>query len=185
MSTKSAQIASNNAKRRTQTAVGIVKRKRYSILGALGSFFEGTFAGTICFVPRRLIRNGALDDAQYVVEGWASLNIKAQTPRNGIGSHLFPNLDKPCTDVVRCERLKARIEQLRPESRSRLAGIQADIAADRRAQIEARKLGKPYKGVCLAKLVDPELLKRPLDLSQAVVPEEREDLEEPGGTGDQ
>ncbi len=41
---------------------------------------------------------------------------------------------------------------------------QAKIRA-RKAQIRARASGKPYSGFCLAKEVDPELLRRPLDLS--------------------
>jgi hypothetical protein len=40
----------------------------------------------------------------------------------------------------------------------------------RRAQIRARAEGKSYSGFCLAKHVDPEVLRRPLDLSNVEVP---------------
>ncbi len=40
----------------------------------------------------------------------------------------------------------------------------------RKAQIRARALGKKYDGFCLAKQVDPETFRRPLNLSQARVP---------------
>ena len=84
-----------------------------NVLGTEGGFYEGTFKGTLCFVPHSLIRNGQLDEGRYVAQGWASLNIKAQQPRGGIGSHLFPNLSKPVSDAERCERLKTRIDELR------------------------------------------------------------------------
>ncbi len=89
--------------------------KTFNVLGVEGYFYEGEFSGTICFVPVSVIQAGRLKEGQYVGQGWASLNIKAQQPRGGIGSHLFPDLDKPCTDTAGCERIKTRIEQLRPQ----------------------------------------------------------------------
>jgi hypothetical protein len=89
--------------------------KTFSVLGSEGYFYEGEFSGTICFVPVSAIQAGRLNEALYVAQGWASLNIKAQKPRGGVGSHLFPDLDKPCTDTARCEHIKSRIEQLRPQ----------------------------------------------------------------------
>lgn len=85
------------------------------VLGVEGNFYEGEFSGTICFVSLAVIQGGCLNEGHYVLQGWASLNMKAQQPRGGIGSHLFPNLDKPCTDSAACARIKARIEQLRPQ----------------------------------------------------------------------
>jgi hypothetical protein len=90
-------------------------KKTLKVLGVEGYCYEGELRGTICFVPLTMVRAGRLDDGQYVLQGWASLNIKAQKPRGGIGSHLFPDLSKPYADPVGCERLKARIEQLRPQ----------------------------------------------------------------------
>jgi hypothetical protein len=69
--------------------------KTLSVLGSEGYFYEGEFSGTICFVPASAIQAGRLNEALYVAQGWASLNIKAQKPRGGVGSHLFPDLDKP------------------------------------------------------------------------------------------
>jgi hypothetical protein len=43
------------------------------------------------------------------------------------------------------------------------------------AQIRARVSGKKYDGFCLAKLIDPEILRRPLNLSDAKIPEGDED----------
>jgi hypothetical protein len=86
----------------------------YNVLGSRGKFYEGTLAGTICFVPSALLQGGQLNEGQYVLQGWASLNIKAQQPRDGIGSHLFPNLSKPYTDAEGCARMKERMEQFRP-----------------------------------------------------------------------
>ena len=87
----------------------------YEVLGIKGAFFEGTLADTICFVPFTLVQEGRLNEGQYVLQGWASLNIKAQQPRNGIGSHLFPNLNKPFSNAAGCTRMQARMEQLRPQ----------------------------------------------------------------------
>ena len=89
--------------------------KTYHVLGVEGCFYEGRLSGTVCFVPFALVQAGRLNEGLYVVQGWASLNIKAQQPRAGIGSHLFPNLAKPYTDPSGCERIKARMEQLRPQ----------------------------------------------------------------------
>jgi hypothetical protein len=47
---------------------------------------------------------------------------------------------------------------------------QAKIRA-RKAQIRARASGKKYDGICLAKLIDPEVLRRPLNLSGVVIPD--------------
>jgi len=41
---------------------------------------------------------------------------------------------------------------------------------NRKAQIHARASGKRYDGFCLAKHVDPEILRRPLNLSRAKIP---------------
>jgi hypothetical protein len=87
----------------------------YEVLATKGRFYEGTLAGTICFVPNDLIQGGQLGEGPYVRQGWASLNIKAQQPRNGIGSHLFPDLTKPFEDAEGCARMKERMEQLRPQ----------------------------------------------------------------------
>jgi hypothetical protein len=45
----------------------------------------------------------------------------------------------------------------------------------RKAQIRARALGKPYDSFCLAKHVDPGILRRPLNLSHAKLPAGDED----------
>lgn len=87
----------------------------YEVLATKGRFYEGTLAGTVCFVPSSLIQVARLNEGQYVRQGWASLNIKAQQPRNGVGSHLFPDLTKPFEDAEGCARMKERIEQLRPQ----------------------------------------------------------------------
>ena len=89
--------------------------KTLSVLGSEGYFYEGEFSGTICFVPASAIQAGRLNEALYVAQGWASLNIKAQKPRGGVGSHLFPDLDKPCIDTARCEHINSRIEQLQSQ----------------------------------------------------------------------
>jgi hypothetical protein len=56
---------------------------------------------------------------------------------------------------------------------NRLSGFmrihQAKIR-NRKAQIRARALGKRYDGFCLAKYVDPEILRHPLNLSRAKIP---------------
>lgn len=87
----------------------------HEVLGTKGTFYEGTLPGTVCFVPFALVESGRLNEGQYVLQGWASLNIKAQQPRGGIGSHLFPNLGKPYADPEGCALLKQRMEQLRPQ----------------------------------------------------------------------
>ena len=87
-----------------------------SVLGQEGYFFEGEIPGSVCFVPVTAIRAGKLDEGRYVQQGWASLNIKAQSPRTGIGSHLFPDMSKPCSDANACSCLKARLEALRPQA---------------------------------------------------------------------
>jgi len=92
-----------------------MNNRTYSVLGEKGCFYEGEFDGTVCFVPLELIQDGQLNRGRYVSRGWASLNIKAQEPEGGVGSHLFPDLEKPYGDPAGCERMKARIEQLRPE----------------------------------------------------------------------
>jgi hypothetical protein len=60
----------------------------------------------------------------------------------------------------------------------RLSGFkrihQAKIRS-RKAQIRARALGEHYDGFCLAKHVDPEILRRPLNLSRAKIPAGDED----------
>jgi hypothetical protein len=64
---------------------------------------------------------------------------------------------------------------MRPSAtkRKRLSGFQRIHQAkirSRKAQIRARALGRPYDGFCLAKHIDPEILKRPLNLSRAKIP---------------
>lgn len=64
---------------------------------------------------------------------------------------------------------------MRPSAtkRKRLSGFQRIHQAkirSRKAQIHARASGKPYNGFCLAKHVDPEVFKRPLNLSRAKIP---------------
>ena len=43
------------------------------------------------------------------------------------------------------------------------------------AQIRAHASGKRYHNFCLVKLIDPEVLRRPLNLSHAKIPEGDED----------
>jgi hypothetical protein len=88
---------------------------KHSVLRQEGYFFEGEIPGSLCFVPLTAIKDGKLDEGRYVQQEWASLNIKAQSPRSGIGSHLFPNMEKPCSDTDACGRLKTRLEALRPQ----------------------------------------------------------------------
>ena len=70
--------------------------KSFCVLGVVGRFFEGEIPGTVCFVPNSLASRRKLDECQYLLQGWASLNIKAQPVELRIGSHLFPDLTKPC-----------------------------------------------------------------------------------------
>ena len=91
-------------------------RPSQSVLGQEGCFFEGEIPGSVCFVPLSVIREGKLDEARYVEEGWASLNIKAQSPRAGIGSHLFPDLAQPCLNAHACALHRTRLEALRPQA---------------------------------------------------------------------
>ena len=64
---------------------------------------------------------------------------------------------------------------MRPSAnkRKRLSGFkrihQAKIRS-RKVQIRARALGKRFDGFCLAKHVDPKILRRPLNLSRAKIP---------------
>ena len=88
---------------------------RHSVLGQEGNFFEGEIPGSVCFVPLTVIKDGKLDEGRYVQQGWASLNIKAQSPRSGVGSHLFPDMQMPCSDADACSRLKIQLEALRPQ----------------------------------------------------------------------
>jgi hypothetical protein len=93
-----------------------MKIQYFSVLDTSGKFFEGEIPGTVCFVPDSLVTEGRLDQGHYVLQGWASLNIKAQTEHLGIGSHLFPNLCKPFNDKIICDKIKARMTQLRPKA---------------------------------------------------------------------
>ena len=87
-----------------------------SVFGVPGRFYEGEFPGTICFVPLALVASGQLDQPKYVLEGWASLNIKAQPLHRRLGSHLFPDLKKPVADPGRCAETKHELERLRPRA---------------------------------------------------------------------
>jgi hypothetical protein len=87
-----------------------------SIFGVPGRFFEGEFPDTVCFVPQALVASGHLDQAKYVLEGWASLNIKAQPLNRRLGSHLFPNLKQPVADPRRYTDFKHKLERLRPHA---------------------------------------------------------------------
>jgi hypothetical protein len=87
-----------------------------SVFGVPGGFYEGEFPGTICFVPAALISAGQLDQPRYVLDGWASLNIKAQPLDRRLGSHLFPDLTKPVADPQRCAETKHELERLRPRA---------------------------------------------------------------------
>ena len=53
---------------------------------------------------------------------------------------------------------------------SRFKRIHQAKIRSRKAQIRARTLGKRYDGFCLAKHVDPEIFRRPLNLSRAKIP---------------
>lgn len=86
-----------------------------TVLDTVGSFFEGQIPRTVCFVPSSLISGGKLDEGQYVLQGWASLNIKAQPRDLRVGSHLFPDLKKPCNNQADCERIGELITMQRPQ----------------------------------------------------------------------
>ncbi len=57
---------------------------------------------------------------------------------------------------------------------SGFARIHGEKIRSRRAQIRARMRGEHYEGFCLAKYVDPEVLRRPLNLSRVKVPSDRQ-----------
>jgi hypothetical protein len=61
-------------------------------------------------------------------------------------------------------------------SRTTLQRIRQEKILSRRRLIRARASGKKYaEGFCLAKNVDPEIFKRPLDFSQVETPPGYED----------
>ncbi|HYG35913.1 MAG TPA: hypothetical protein VEC99_14070 [Clostridia bacterium] len=93
-----------------------MKLQKCRILGVEGNFYQGEVPDTICFVPFSLIISGKLDEANYVLLGWASLNLKAQPLERRLGSHLFPDLKKPIVDLSRCEAIREEIERLRPQT---------------------------------------------------------------------
>jgi len=90
--------------------------KTFSVLNTIGVYFEGEIPGTICFVPTKLLVNNVLNEGMYLNEGWATLNIKAQWPQRGIGSHLFPDISKPFYDEARCRDHGNRIIALRSQT---------------------------------------------------------------------
>jgi hypothetical protein len=92
-----------------------MKIKMFTVLEVVGQFYEGDVPGTVCFVPNNLIRGNKLDEGPYVLEGWASLNIKAQPEDMGIGSHLFPDLQKPYANQSVCAKIAERIANQRPQ----------------------------------------------------------------------
>jgi hypothetical protein len=67
--------------------------------------------------------------------------------------------------------LSMRSSATRKQSRGLKRIHQAKIRS-RKAQVRARALGEPFEGFCLAKHVDPEALKRPLNLTRAKIPAE-------------
>jgi hypothetical protein len=71
----------------------------------------------------------------HVLQGWASLNIEAQQLRGGIGSHLFPDLDKRYTDPVGCERLKRRIEESSPAPALRTMNSGFELETTRKTDV--------------------------------------------------
>lgn len=80
-------------------AMGIRKLLQHPrVFDVPGNLYEGQIPGTACFVPDSLVKRGKLNEGQYVSQGWATLNIKAQPL--GAGSHLFPDLSKPYPPVV-------------------------------------------------------------------------------------
>ncbi len=70
--------------------------------------------------------------------------------------------------------MRGKILPMRPSAKGkRPSGFkrihQAKVRS-RKAQIRARALGKRYEGFCLAKHVDPEVLRRPLNLRRVRIP---------------
>jgi hypothetical protein len=64
------------------------------------------------YVPPHLIQNGELETEQYVNERWAAINCAAN--QFGIGSHVFPDLDKLASKIEAAEfekSLKAHIHK--------------------------------------------------------------------------
>lgn len=90
-----------------------MKIRLFTLLDTVGAFFEGEIPGTVCFVPNSLVNGGKLDEGQYMLQGWASLNIKAQPRDLRVGSHLFPDLKRPCNNQAVCERIGELITKQR------------------------------------------------------------------------
>jgi hypothetical protein len=89
--------------------------KTHNVLGTEGSFYDGEIPGTICFVPAELLQAGLLEKERYVLDGWASLNMKAQKPFVCAVRYLFPDPAHPYFGEPDCDRMQARMEALRLE----------------------------------------------------------------------
>jgi len=59
-----------------------------SVLGQKAISSKGKYPFSL-FVPVTAIRAGKLDEGLYVQQGWASLNIKAQSPRTELAAICF------------------------------------------------------------------------------------------------
>ena len=72
--------------------------------------------------------------------------------------------------------MRDRVLSMRPSAKRKqsrgLKRIHQAKVRSRKAQIRARALGERFEGFCLARHVDPEALKRPLNLTRAKIPAE-------------
>jgi len=62
----------------------------------------------ICFVPAKLLADGAFDEKTYTYQRWAAFNCVA-VEAYGVGSHMFPNPEEPVLE--RTGEEKARVEE--------------------------------------------------------------------------
>jgi len=94
-----------------------------------GRFFEGlahpdvqNINPTYTFIPSDLIKNGLLDETKYVQSHWAAINCAANWEK-GIGSHLFPNLEKPLAKENIPQNFLKNLEKYLPKSLGKAAPV--------------------------------------------------------------
>lgn len=102
--------------------------------------------------------------------------VRRMTPQEGfralIESGIFTQ-DGELAPEYGGPRRHTRKHKLMKKKTSSFERIHRAKLRDRKAQIRARAKGHSHEGFSVAKQVDPELLKRPLNLSRAKVPKRR------------
>jgi hypothetical protein len=86
------------------------------------------------FVPEYLIENGKLNSKEYSLRGWDSINCGAN--KHAIGSHVFPDLTKPITEVP---------ELKKPDFNDFLNSLKRLIQKQKSRLEDFKRPGKPKK----------------------------------------